>query len=314
MEPIVVVANESDDGRRLDAVLAARTSVPRARVVAAIQSGSVSIDGDVTTKKSFKVSAGTTLTLNPAEPEVSEAIPQDIPIDVVHEDDNLVVVNKPPGMVVHPAPGHPDGTLVNALLFRCAGRLSAVGGVARPGIVHRIDKDTSGLMVCSKTDEAHRSLQEQFAAHTVHRRYLALCARTSGPGLAETGFFHTRHGRHSADRRRFTGKRGDREAITHYVVEERFRDGAALVRCRLETGRTHQIRVHLAEAGSPILGDPLYGGRSVSATPLIRRSALHATTLGFDGPDGEGLYFEAPPPKDFQDALERLRRGATWRK
>ena len=314
MELITVVANESDDGKRLDAVLASRTALARAQVVAAIQSGGVSVDGETATKKSIKVSDGQCLTVVPPVPEVATAVPQDIPLAIVYEDDAVVVVDKPAGMVVHPAAGHRDGTLVNALLFHCEGRLSSVGGVARPGIVHRLDKDTSGLMVCSKTDEAHTSLQAQFADHTVHRRYLALCARTSGPGLQQTGAFRTRHGRHSSDRKRFTGARGDRRAVTHYEVEERFRDGTALVRCRLETGRTHQIRMHLSEAGSPILGDPIYGGRGVAGTPLIGRAALHATTLGFRDTEGIERYFETPPPEDFQDALDRLRRGSTWRK
>lgn len=248
------------------------------------------------------------------QPRTLETIPQDIPLEILYEDDHVVVVNKPTGMVVHPAAGHYDGTLVNALLFHCAGRLSSVGGAVRPGIVHRIDKDTSGALVCSKTDEAHVLLQGQFAAHTVKRQYIALCARTTGRGIGGSGTFRTRHGRHLTDRKKFTGKSGDREAITHYEVLEHFRDGAALVRCKLETGRTHQIRVHLSEAGAPILGDPIYGGTSVARSHLVTRTALHAQTLGFVAPNGEELYFEADPPEDFQNALDRLRRGATWRK
>lgn len=315
MSATIVVVEEGDDGKRVDQLLAEKTGIPRGRISASIADGDVTIDGAVSRKKSRKAVAGQTLAIIVAN-ATSEpsAVPQDIPLEIVHEDEHVVVVNKAAGMVVHPAPGHPDGTLVNALLHHCAGRLSSVGGVARPGIVHRIDKDTSGLIVCSKTDEAHTMLQDQFAAHSVKRRYVALCARTSGRGLESRGVFRTRHGRHPTDRKRYTGKRGSREAVTRYIVSERFRDGVVLVRCELETGRTHQIRMHLSEAGAPILGDPLYGGRSVAQTPLIKRAALHAETLGFFTPTGEDLYFEVPAPEDFQDALERLRRGSTWRK
>lgn len=315
MNPIVVVIEEDDGGKRVDVVLSERAGLPRARIVAAIEAGQVTADGSVVRKKSLKTTIGQRFTVNvDDEPTPTEAVAQDLPLTIVHEDEHVVVVDKAAGMVVHPAPGHPDGTLVNALLHHCAGRLSSVGGVERPGIVHRIDKDTSGLIVCTKTDEAHALLQAQFAAHTVNRRYVALCARTSGRGLEARGVFRTRHGRHPSDRKRYTGRRGNREAVTRYIVSERFRDGATLVRCELETGRTHQIRVHLSEAGAPILGDPLYGGRSVAQTPLISRTALHAETLGFRTPAGEGLYFEVPAPEDFQHALERLRRGSTWRK
>ncbi|MFT6398906.1 MAG: 23S rRNA pseudouridine1911/1915/1917 synthase [Bradymonadia bacterium] len=274
----------------------------------------MSVDGKAAKKRSQRLVEGTTVKAALVPPRTLETLPQDIPLEILYEDDHVVVVNKPTGMVVHPAAGHPDGTLVNALLFHCAGRLSSVGGAIRPGIVHRIDKDTSGVLVCSKTDEAHVLLQQQFAAHTVKRQYMALSARTTGRGIGESGTFHTRHGRHLTDRKKFTGKSGEREAITHYEVIESFRDGARLVRCELETGRTHQIRVHLAEAGAPILGDPIYGGTSVARSPLVTRTALHAQTLGFIAPNGEELYFEADLPEDFQNALDRLRRGATWRK
>jgi 23S rRNA pseudouridine1911/1915/1917 synthase len=253
------------------------------------------------------------VTVRTEAPTAVELVPQAIDVPVVYEDDDVIVVYKPAGLVVHPAPGHPDGTLVNALLHLCGDRLAGVGGELRPGIVHRIDRDTSGLLVATRNDRAHRHLQAQFAAHTVQREYRAIVARTSGPLLPSEGTFDTAHGRHPTDRKRFTGKRGRRRAVTHFRVLERFASGAALVACTLETGRTHQIRVHLSEAGHPILGDPLYGGRSASSTRLIDRLALHALSLGFTLPDGTPLYFEVPPPEDFAQALEKLARGAQWR-
>lgn len=272
------------------------------------------MDGETLTKPSVKVLAGQHLTLIVPEVQALDLVPQDIPVEIVYEDDECVVVNKPAGMVVHPAPGHPDGTLVNALLHHCKGQLASIGGVARPGIVHRIDRDTSGLLVVSKTDAVHTALQAQFAARTIQRHYLAIAVRTSGRGLEQSGTFDTWHGRMRTDRKRYTGKRGHKRAVTHYETLERFADGAVLVRCTLQTGRTHQIRVHLSEHGCPILADPIYAGRSLSTSRLIPRLALHARSLGFDMPDGRSLYFEADPPEDFGHALQKLRDGASWRK
>lgn len=307
-------ADDEDERQRLDVVVARHTGLPRAQARAAVDDGRVTLRGQPAKRASSKVASGDDVIVLVPPPAPLDVVPQDIPLDIVHEDDDVVVVNKAAGMVVHPAAGHPDGTLVNALLHHCKGRLSGIGGVERPGIVHRIDRDTSGLLVITKNDAVHQALQVQFAAHTIGREYVALCARTSGPGLEERGTFATRHGRHPTDRKRFTGTSGPRHAVTHYEVRERFTDGAAMVTCTLETGRTHQIRVHLAEAGAPILGDPLYGGRAVAATPLIGRLALHARSLGFTLPDGRDLYFEVPPPEDLEQALARLRRGASWRK
>ena len=213
-------------------------------------------------------------------------------------------------MVVHPAPGHADGTLVNALLHHCRD-LAGVGGELRPGIVHRIDRDTSGLIVATKNDAAHSCLQAQFAAHTVLREYRALCAHTRGPALDDEVTFETRHRRHPSDRLRFTGQHGgDRHAVTHVTVVERFVDGALEVACTLETGRTHQIRMHLSEAGYPLLGDPLYGARRCGDARLdgFPRQALHAFRLGLVHPrSGEAMRWEVPLATDFATLLDELR-------
>lgn len=313
--PLLTYAVAPDEaGVRLDVSVAANTELSRSQARAAVDDGRVRVDGSVVTRAATKVTDGATVEVEVEPPAPVALVPQDLPLPVVYEDADVIVVDKPAGMVVHPAPGHPDGTVVNALLHKVGPDLAGVGGVLRPGIVHRIDRDTSGLLVATKNDTAHQHLQAQFAAHTIRRQYRALCARTSGAGLADSGVFDTRHGRHPVDRKRFTGKRGPRQAITHYEVLERFVHGGAYVACRLETGRTHQIRVHLAEHGAPILGDPIYGGRAVAASRLIARLALHAFSLGFELPDGRSLYFEAEPPEDFRHALERLRGGASWRK
>ena len=302
----------ADDGVRVDAWLAQHLDESRSRLAELVREGRVTVDGRRVARASSRVRAGQRFVVAVPPPAPIEAVAQAIPLDVVYEDDDVIVVNKPPGMVVHPAPGHPDGTLVNALLHHCGGALD-VGGALRPGIVHRIDKDTSGLIVCSRTDRAHQHLQGQFAAHTVEREYRALCAHTTGPALADETRFETGHTRHPTDRKRFTGRHGGaRHAVTHVRVLERFVRGAVYVACHLETGRTHQIRVHLSEAGHPLLGDTLYGGRAAARSSRMGRQALHAATLGFVHPDGRVLRFEAPLPDDFATALEALRRGAPW--
>ncbi len=307
------MVDPQDDRQRLDVVISACTELSRSRAAALIREGHVHVEQRPATRSSERVSAGQRIVINipPAAP--SSAEPQDLPLDIVHEDDDVVVVNKASGVVVHPAPGHWDGTLVNALLHHC-GQLSGIGGVIRPGIVHRIDRDTSGLIVATKNDRAHEHLQAQFAAHSVTRAYIAIAAQLRGPALSDAGTIETRHGRHPRDRRRFTGAQGERHAITHYEVVERFTGGALLVRCRLETGRTHQIRVHMSEHGAPLLADPLYGGRVMERCHLIQRCALHAETLGFSHPSGEVLHFHAEPPEDFALALGKLRRGNPWKK
>jgi 23S rRNA pseudouridine1911/1915/1917 synthase len=249
-------------------------------------------------------------------------MPEAIDLDIVYEDDDLIVIDKPAGLVVHPAAGHDSGTLVNALLAHCGDSLSGIGGVKRPGIVHRLDKETSGLMVVAKTDRAHQALSEQFASHgrdgRLEREYLAIVWRVPE---RRHGTIDAALARSSTNRQKIAVSRSGtaRSAITHYDVEEQFGDVAALIRCRLETGRTHQIRVHLAHIGHPVLGDPAYGkGFSASRSGLteearaaliaLDRQALHAAVLGFDHPvTGKHLRFERAPPADMQRLLAALR-------
>jgi len=242
------------------------------------------------------------------------AQPQDIPLSVVFEDQHLIVVDKPAGLVVHPAAGNPDGTLVNALLHHCAGQLSGIGGVARPGIVHRIDKDTSGLLVVAKSDAAHEGLAKQFADHSIHRRYLSV---TGGQPSPAEGTITGRLGRSDSNRKKMAvlpaeSSRG-KLAVTHYRTI-RHLNHAALVECRLETGRTHQVRVHLASIGHALLGDPVYGLTHAPLRPVLKelgfaRQALHAATLGFVHPvTGEDCRFESELPSDMAELIDELAR------
>jgi 23S rRNA pseudouridine1911/1915/1917 synthase len=298
---------------RLDKALAdAVNDLSRSRVQALIADGAVSRGGVVLRDASAKALAGAYEILvpppTPAEPE-----PEAIPLTVLFEEAHLIVVDKPAGMAAHPAPGSETGTLVNALLAHCGPSLSGIGGVARPGIVHRLDKETSGVMVAAKTDAAHQGLAALFERHDIERMYLAL---TRGAPRASVGTVTTRIGRSARDRKKMAVlKAGGREAVTHYVVEARFgsaeRPLAARIACRLETGRTHQIRVHLAHLGAPCLGDPLYGSgspapavKAAMATADLQRQALHAAVLGFVHPiTGQRLRFETPLPPDMA-ALE----------
>ena len=269
------------------------------------------------TDGSQKARPGLYQLLSPA-PIPAEPSPEDIPLTVLYEDAHLIVVDKPAGMAAHPAPGNYTGTLVHALLHHCRGSLSGVGGVARPGIVHRLDKETSGVMVAAKTDAAHRGLSALFATHDIDRLYVAL---TRGAPSPPTGTIQTQIGRSPGDRKKMAVLRsGGREAITHYRVEATFgpqeRPVAARVACRLETGRTHQIRVHMASKGAPCLGDPVYGAGQPTAMVResievsgLRRQALHAALLGFVHPiTGEALRFETPLPSDMA-TLERALAG-----
>ncbi len=288
----------------------------------------MSVNGHVARRPGLRLKAGDEVRAEIPPPRPAAPQAQAIALDIVHEDEDLIVINKPPGMVVHPAPGHEGDTLVNALLHHCAGSLSGIGGVARPGIVHRLDKDTSGLLVVAKTDAAHVALAEQFAAHgrdgRLERRYLAL-AWGAPPHVK--GTVDAPLARSTANRRKIAVTRpgSGREAITHYRVLEAFgpsgRPLAALVECRLETGRTHQIRVHMAHIGAPVMGDATYGaGFSASvarlAAPARRaltemgRQALHAATLGFVHPrSGEQMHFSAPLPADMAALLAALREA-----
>lgn len=306
----------------------------RSRLGKLLESGAVCVDGVVVTDPRFRVVAGAQVAVTVEAAVESHIGPEDIPLAVIFEDDHLVVVNKPAGMVVHPAPGTPSGTLVNALLHHCGDDLSGVGGLKRPGIVHRIDKETSGLLVVAKSDAAHHGLAKQFADHSVERRYLAVCygaPDSNDPrlrGIKGTSFepgnilrVQTFLGRHRTDRQRqAVSFLQGRHAVTRVRIVERFGQpvAAALVECWLETGRTHQIRVHMAHCGHSLVGDPVYGGRrklsekalgqaGVHAAHVFARQALHAATLGFVHPvSGEDMAFEAELPADMAGLLRDL--------
>ncbi|MGE3766739.1 MAG: RluA family pseudouridine synthase [Kofleriaceae bacterium] len=309
----------ASDGGRLDAVIAAQVeSLSRAVVQRLIDEGRVTLDGLVARKAGTKVKAGAAIVVRVPPPEPLEVLPEDIPLVVLHEDADLIVIDKPAGLVAHPAPGHPSGTLVNALLFHCKD-LSGIGGVLRPGIVHRLDKDTTGVMVATKSDRAHAALGAAFKSKstgqgtvpsTIHRAYLAIA---SPPPPQKQGTLRTLYGRHPIHRKRFSSKvTSGKTAVTHYSIVEPLH-ASALVELRLETGRTHQIRVHASDHGWPLIGDPVYGRASAdervsSAAAALGRQALHAHTLAFDHPvTGAHLSFTSPLPPDMQAARDALR-------
>jgi 23S rRNA pseudouridine1911/1915/1917 synthase len=312
-ERIIHLTPAQADGRLDKALTAVLPDLSRARLQALIAAGALSCDGVIVTNASHAATPGDYTLIIPAL-VAAEPKPEAIPLTVLFEDAHLIVIDKPAGMAAHPAPGSETGTLVNALLAHCGTSLSGIGGVARPGIVHRLDKDTSGVMVAAKTDAAHAGLSALFAAHDIDRVYIAL---TRGAPSPAKGTIATRIGRSPHDRKKMAVLRGGgREAVTHYVVKARFgppeRPKAARVACTLETGRTHQIRVHLASKGSPVLGDGLYGA-AAPAAPVreamkaagLSRQALHASVLGFVHPiTGETLRFSTPIPPDMAD-LER---------
>lgn len=291
-------------------------SLSRSRLKSLILQGNVSDDSGKITDPSGAVKPGAVYRIAVPPPEAAEPEGQDLPLDVIFEDADLIVVDKPAGMTVHPAPGSPRDTLVNALIAHCGDSLSGIGGVRRPGIVHRIDKDTSGLLVVAKTDRAHAALAARFAAHDIDRAYLAMCF---GNPVPPAGRIDAPIGRHPKDRKRMAvvAEARGRYAVTHYRTLER-PEGAALLECRLETGRTHQIRVHLSHIGHPLIGDPVYGrghGARLSRIPqasreavrAFPRQALHAAVLGFDHPvTGEPLSFESPLPRDLTGLLRAL--------
>jgi 23S rRNA pseudouridine1911/1915/1917 synthase len=301
------IFDEGDGGARLDAALAAVAGISRSQARRWIDEGRVRLN-QRTPRASQRVRAGDCVEAEPPEPLPSPLLPEPIPLVVLYEDADIVVVDKPAGLVVHPAPGHPSGTLVNALLHHCRD-LAGVGGVLRPGIVHRLDRGTSGVMVAAKNDAAHARLAEQFRAHGVERVYLALVAAVPG---ADAGRVDRPIGRHPRDRKRMSVRtRSGREAHTAWRVVRRFpRSGVALLEVRPETGRTHQIRVHLSAAGMPLVGDPSYGraGRRAGPRALrFGRPALHAAVLGFDHPRSGGrLRFETLPAPDLAALLARL--------
>jgi 23S rRNA pseudouridine1911/1915/1917 synthase len=298
-------------GWRLDRALAAAVpTLSRERLKALIRSGAVEAQGSAVRDPALKVKGGEAFRLAVPEATPAHNEPQDIPLTILFEDEHLLVIDKPAGLVVHPAAGNLDGTLVNALLHHCAGRLSGIGGVARPGIVHRIDKDTSGLLVVAKTDVAHEGLAKQFAAHSIDRRYLAV---VNGVPRASGGTIDAPLARSATNRKKIAiveGKRGKR-AVTHWKRLQVLKD-AALVECRLETGRTHQVRVHMASIGHPLLGDPVYGRSGKTHGKLLKelgfdRQALHAAELGFTHPVTKNrLSFSSPMPPDMQELTSAL--------
>lgn len=305
MKETTTVTNESG-GKRLDVWLAEAAEISRSRAQQLIESGEVLLNGK-TAKKRDSVSPGNEVTYEIPEPEEIEAVPQDLPINIVYEDDHLLVVDKPQGMVVHPAPGNPDGTLVNALLYHCKGRLSSINGMVRPGIVHRIDKDTSGLLIVAKTDEAHRGLAEQIAVHSFVRRYEAVCV---GSFREESGTVDAPIGRSKTDRKKMAVTReNSKPAVTHYrVLGETKNKMYSHLELTLETGRTHQIRVHMAYMGHPVAGDPVYGTEKHRLG--LSGQCLFAKFIQFTHPvSGAVLAFEADRPQFLKETLEKLGIG-----
>ncbi|WP_278851265.1 RluA family pseudouridine synthase [Ligilactobacillus aviarius] len=288
----------TDQTGRIDKVLTTlEPEITRSQLKNLINDGHVTVNGQAV-KPKYKVQAGDKISLVKPEPQSLELTPENIPLDIVYEDDDVIVVNKPQGMVVHPAPGHPDHTLVNALLYHSP--LSTINGTFRPGIVHRIDKDTSGLLMVAKNDLAHQSLAEQLRNKTNKREYLAL---VYGQIKEDEGTIDAPLGRNPQDRKKQAVVKGGRHAVTHFKVIKRY-DNFTLIKCILETGRTHQIRVHMKYIGHPLVGDPLYGPRKVIGK---NGQFLHAALLGFKHPrTGKEMVFEAPLPENFQKMLDKL--------
>ncbi len=287
-------------GVRLDAFLSADGALTRSQAARLIAEGRVRVNGKPAAK-SARLSGGETVTVDVPQLRETALPPQDIPLDVVYEDDDVIVVNKPTGLVVHPAPGHPDGTLVNALLHHCGDSLSGIGGEKRPGIVHRIDRDTSGLIIAAKNDAAHLALSAQLKDHSLSRTYECL---VTGNMKQDSGTVDAPIGRSSADRKKMAVVPTGRRAVTHWEVVARY-PGVTHLRCRLETGRTHQIRVHMAYIGHPILGDTVYGAKK--PVPGLTGQCLHAAGLRFIHPrTGEPVELHCPLPPEFTAMLQKL--------
>ncbi|HVI05833.1 MAG TPA: RluA family pseudouridine synthase [Sphingomicrobium sp.] len=311
IQTIDVRLEPAQAGWRLDRALAAAVpTLSRERLKALIRSGAVEAEGKALRDPASRVRGEEALRLAIPEPKPAHNEPQEIPLQIIFEDDHLLVVEKPAGLVVHPAAGNPDGTLVNALLHHCSGSLSGIGGVARPGIVHRIDKDTSGLLVVAKTDVAHEGLAKQFAAHSIDRIYLAI---VDGVPKAGAGSIVAPLARSATNRKKIAiveGSRGKR-AVTHWRRLNILRD-SALLECRLETGRTHQVRVHMASVGHPLIGDPVYGRSGKTHDKILKelkfhRQALHAAKLAFTHPvTKHRLSFASPLPPDMQELFNAL--------
>ena len=287
-------------GVRLDAFLSADGALTRSQAARLIAEGRVRVNGKPAAK-SARLSGGETVTVDVPQLRETALPPQDIPLDVVYEDDDVIVVNKPTGLVVHPAPGHPDGTLVNALLHHCGDSLSGIGGEKRPGIVHRIDRDTSGLIIAAKNDAAHLALSAQLKDHSLSRTYECL---VTGNMKQDSGTVDAPIGRSSADRKKMAVVPTGRRAVTHWEVVARY-PGVTHLRCRLEPGRPHQIRVHMAYIGHPILGDTVYGAKK--PVPGLTGQCLHATGLRFIHPrTGEPVELHCPLPPEFTAMLQKL--------
>ncbi|VXC86321.1 RluA family pseudouridine synthase [Sphingomonas sp. AX6] len=306
---IVAQVADTAKGWRLDRALAdAVPTMSRERLKALISTGQVTGPDGLIRDPSKKLAGGGTYHVLVPDPTPAHNVPQDIPLVIAYEDEHLIVIDKPAGLVVHPAAGNLDGTLVNALLHHCQGSLSGIGGVARPGIVHRIDKDTSGLLVVAKTDRAHEGLARQFKAHSVDRRYQAI---VSGRVLIGGGSIDAPLARSPHNRKKVAIVASGKRAVTHWTLTKVLKD-AALVECRLETGRTHQVRVHMASIGHPLVGDPVYGKvrpshRQMLETIGFRRQALHAARLGFIHPiQSNALSFDSEMPDDMQELFKQL--------
>ncbi len=302
MTPLKCVADHT--GERVDQFLARTVpDLTRSAVQRLLEEGAVTLGGEPV-KKNRKTEAGEVYVVDLPDPEPIEALPQNIPLDVVYEDEDVIVVNKPVGMVVHPAAGHPDGTLVNALLYHCGNSLSGINGKLRPGIVHRIDRDTSGLIIAAKNDAAHLALATQLEDHSLYREYHAIAV---GGFREDAGAVDAPLARHPVDRKKMAVDRvNGKNAVTHWRVLERY-SGYTYLQCRLETGRTHQIRVHLASLGHPLLGDTVYGAKK--PVPGLAGQCLHARKLTFTHPrSGEEMTVECPLPDWFEAVRQKLAR------
>ncbi len=307
MEKIIIISEES--GTRLDAYLAGKTEYTRSALQKLIENGDVTVGGKVRDKK-YKVEKGDEIALVPPAPIPLEAQAEDIPIEIIYEDSSFAIVNKPKGMVVHPAPGNYEGTMVNALLHALEGRLSAINGVIRPGIVHRIDKDTSGILIVAKNDSSHLKLAEQIKEHSFDRIYHAIIV---GNLKEDSGTIEGNIGRNPKNRLKMAITPDGKPARTHYRVLERF-SGASYLELKLETGRTHQIRVHLSSLGHPILGDELYGGGNSEFEKkykkILEGQCLHAKYIAFAHPEDERwVEFDSELPEYFKTILQKLREG-----
>lgn len=303
MDFFTAAPEEDEIGKRIDVYIAEyKEELSRSRVQKLIENGLVTVNGKAV-KSNYKLRKGDILEVEIPDPEPLEIEAEDIPLDIIYEDKDVVIVNKPQGMVVHPAPGHYSETLVNALMYHCKDDLSGINGQMRPGIVHRIDKDTSGVLMIAKSDAAHNSLAQQLAVHSITRKYYAVVC---GNIKEDSGTVDKPIGRSPKDRKKMAVVQGGRRAVTHYRVLERFGGKYTLIEAQLETGRTHQIRVHMASLGHPLLGDTVYG--SEKQPFKLQGQVLHAKVLGFNHPsDGRYVEFESPLPEYFEKLLTKLR-------